>query len=87
MLKATDGIDENFLDTVLPLIGLEDVWRVAKVFFPKEGVFRIGPSFPFDLIADNVFVLVSDLPLLVTNNVFDLVLLFPINYVRWRLWM
>ena len=39
MLKATDGIDEDFLDAVSPLIGLEDVLRMTKVFFPEEGVF------------------------------------------------
>ena len=64
MLKATDGIDENFLDTVSPLIGLEYVLRMAEVFFPKEGVFRIGPSFPLDFVAYSVFIPVSDLVLL-----------------------
>ena len=87
MLKATDGIDENFLDTVSPLIGLEDVLRMAEVFFPKEGVFRIGPSFPLDFVAYSVFIPVSDLALLVTNNVLNFVFFFAIYKVRRRLWV
>ena len=87
MLKATDGIDENFLDTVSPLIGLEDVLRMAEVFFPKEGVFRIGPSFPLDFVVYSVFIPVSDLALLVPNDVLNFVFFFAIYKVQRKLWV
>ena len=87
MLKVTDGIDENFLDTVSPLIGLEDVLHMTEFFFPEEGVFRIRPSFPLDFVAYGVFIPVPDLALLVTNNVLDFVFFFAIYKVRRELWV